>query len=48
MIALCYICDNEFEINDDEFLNIEQEIDEQVCSDCCEAAILFWHNLNLN
>ena len=41
MIATCRVCGCDIELSDDEFLAVDQEIEEYYCNDCGQAAIMY-------
>jgi hypothetical protein len=51
MITNCYICGEDYEIDDSDLLKEPDPLNEDdadVCPECAEAALMFWHNLRLN
>lgn len=47
MRAYCQICGDEMELSIDEFLEVDQDIDDFFCDDCAEKAIEFIIDLQL-
>lgn len=43
----CCLCGAEIELSVDEFLDIDQELDDYFCDDCATAAVIFCSDLQL-
>ena len=51
MKTTCIICNNDFDVDDDLFLREDNPLDvneEQICDECAEIVLEYWHNLRLN
>jgi len=54
MTVMCYICQEWFEMDDDEFFEAIEEscdnnvVDEMICPECAKKALEFWNMMKQN